>query len=117
MIPAGQLNKRIEIQRRVSTQDNMGQETESWTVLASRKSSIRMTAGGETVSTTGEIATNMFDIKIRYDSDTKQANTADRVVNTENQDVYDIVSVDNVMGLNTDITLKCLYRSRGVTHS
>ena len=63
MIPAGQLNKRIEIQRRVSTQDNMGQETESWAVLASRKSSIRMTAGGETVSTTGEIATNMFDIR------------------------------------------------------
>jgi SPP1 family predicted phage head-tail adaptor len=117
MIPAGQLNKRIEIQRRVSTQDNMGQETESWTVLASRKASIKMTTGGETVSSTGEIATNMFDIKIRYDQDTKTATTADRVVNTSNDDVYDIVSVDNVLGLNTDITLKCLYRSRGVTHS
>tara|TARA_R100000541_G_scaffold243_1_gene908 strand:- start:4409 stop:4762 length:354 start_codon:yes stop_codon:yes gene_type:complete len=117
MIPAGQLNKRIVIQRRASTQDNMGQETESWSVLASRKASIKMTAGGETVSKTGELSTNMFDIKIRYDQDTKTATTADRVVNMSTNDVYDIVSVDNLLGLNTDITLKCLYRSRGLTHS
>ena len=113
-IPAGKMNKRIRIERRYQTQDAMGQPSESWLTLYTRKASIKNTSGGTSKSATGIVATHTDEISIRYDLETKKVQTTDRVYVISTGEYYDIEQIENVMQTDRVLNLQCKHRSRGL---
>lgn len=112
-IPAGKLNKTILIERRFDSQDTMGQLSQSFDTFISRRASIEVKSAAESRSTTGIVATEIVNIKVRFDQDTNQINVGDRVTEKISGRVYDIEGVSDLMSMDRVLVLRCKYRSRG----
>ena len=115
-IAAGNLNAKIRIQARHEKQDSMGQRSESWQTLATRRANIRALSMGESKTLTGETSSVTYEIKVRSDSATKTISPDDRVVDVRTGNVYDVEASEDMLSMGKIITLRCKYVSRGVEH-
>jgi SPP1 family predicted phage head-tail adaptor len=75
------LDWRIDIQRRTVTQDDYGQEVESWTTVAARRAAnVRPLSGDERYISAQFIARQQTEFRVRYSSDLANLNALDRVI-------------------------------------
>ena len=112
-IPAGKLNKRILVERRFESQDTMGQLSQSFDTFITRRASIEVKSAAESRSTTGIVATEIVNIKVRFDQDTNKIGVGDRITDKQSGRVYDIEGVSDLMSMDRVLVLRCKYRSRG----
>lgn len=63
---AGLLNRRINIERRATTQDALGQPSESWTLVAAVWADIRHLGGLESIKAGADTSVVRASIRIRY---------------------------------------------------
>jgi SPP1 family predicted phage head-tail adaptor len=68
MISAGQLRNRVDIQQRTSTQDELGQPVETWTLVAATWGDVRNISGLETIKADAVTSQVKASIRIRYRS-------------------------------------------------
>lgn len=98
---AGQLDRRIAIQRRVVTQDAYGEENEgedAWSSLAERWASYRPIDGSERFAAEQFVAREQVEFLVRWDSSLADVTPRDRVVYpiaapAPEAHVYDIMAV------------------------
>lgn len=101
---AGQLNQRITIQQRASSVDALGQESTSWSDLATVWARARPTSGRDMFAAGREQATIDVQFSIRYRTDVNPDTC--RVL--WNSVPYDIVGRPaNVRGANVELELNC----------
>jgi hypothetical protein len=91
----------------------MGQLSQSFDTFISRRASIEVKSASESRSTTGIVATEIVNIKVRFDQETNQINVGDRVTEKISGRVYDIEGVSDLMSMDRVLVLRCKYRSRG----
>lgn len=78
---AGRLDRRIDIQRSVTTQNDIGEPIETWSDLASnRPASYRPLKGDERVSTPQAVATDQVEFTVRYSQLIMDLTPRDRII-------------------------------------
>lgn len=85
---AGSLNRRINIERRATTQDVLGQPVETWDLVAAVWADIRHMGGMESIKAGADVSTVRASIRIRY-----RAGIDAGMRVTHGADVYDITAV------------------------
>lgn len=63
---AGQLNQRINIEQRTSSQDALGQPIETWSLVAAVWANIRHVSGVESIKASADVSTVNSSVRIRY---------------------------------------------------
>ncbi len=66
MISAADLNQRINIEQRTSSQDELGQPVDSWSLVAAVWASIKHQSGLSAIKADADISTVKASIRIRY---------------------------------------------------
>lgn len=66
---AGPLNNLIQLQRKTSGPDSLGQPIETWTTYATVWASVLMLTGKETVASGTQVGTGAASVRIRYRTD------------------------------------------------
>lgn len=66
---AGTLSNLIQLQRKTSGKDSIGQPVETWSTYASVWADVRMLTGRETISSGTDVGTASASVRIRYRSD------------------------------------------------
>jgi SPP1 family predicted phage head-tail adaptor len=66
---AGDLNRRVRIERRDQTQDELGQPVDTWVEVATVWCNVRMLTGKETLTSDADVGTASASIRIRYRTD------------------------------------------------
>ena len=66
MIPAGDLNTRLNIEQRSSSQDELGQPIETWTLVAAVWGSVRHLSGVAAIKSGADGSTVKASFRIRY---------------------------------------------------
>ncbi|WP_018435351.1 phage head closure protein [Paraburkholderia atlantica] len=69
MLEAGTLNRRVRIERRDQTQDDLGQPVDTWVEVATAWCNVRMLTGKETLAADADVASATASIRIRYRTD------------------------------------------------
>ena len=78
---AGQLDRKITIQRQVTTQDDAGQEIAYWSPLASRLSaSATPVSGDERFAASQFVGKRVIEFRIRYSTALADVNPLDRII-------------------------------------
>lgn len=103
MIQAGQLDRRVKLQMRVTTRDPMGGEVVTWTDVATIWAGRRDFSGRELIMAASELSLMDTRWSIRWRGDVK----AEWRLVEANGTVYDIVSVSEVSGRKALIELGC----------
>lgn len=104
---AGRLDRRIDIQRKTVTQDNAGQEVETWAALVSRRAaSVGPLRGEERFSSEQFIAKEQVEFRVRYSQSIADLNPLDRVIypalegspplDPSNSQIYDVMAVHEI---------------------
>lgn len=102
---AGNLRHTVTIQQQVATKDALGQRTDSWTDLATRRASIEPLNGKEYFRADAEHADVTSRIRLRYDSALSGLKAHDRVLH--GSIIYDIKSVINPSEKGREFVLMC----------
>ena len=68
MISSGQLQYRVDIQQRTSSQDELGQPVETWSLVAATWGDVRNISGLETIKADAVTSQVKASIRIRYRS-------------------------------------------------
>jgi SPP1 family predicted phage head-tail adaptor len=66
VINAGALNRRVEFQTQVTTQDSIGQPSTSWTTNFSAWASIKYQSGSSAIKSGADASINKCSIRLRY---------------------------------------------------
>ncbi|MEK6291056.1 MAG: phage head closure protein [Paraburkholderia tropica] len=66
---AGTLNRRVRIERRDQTQDDLGQPVDTWVEVATVWCNVKMLTGKETLAADADVASATASIRIRYRTD------------------------------------------------
>lgn len=85
---AGILNRQVRLQRRLDTQNVLGEKVSGWTDVATVWASVRQKSGLETIRSEMEMSIVTASIRIRYRTD---VNAMMRVL--DGTDVYDVQAV------------------------
>ena len=94
MLAAGRFNRRIDLQRATTAQDETGQPVETWSTLASVWASWRRASARETLAA-AEVAAAVTDVfETRWYSGVADLNPKDRLVYAGR--TYDIVEVAEI---------------------
>lgn len=110
---AGRLRYAVQIQRQSSTKNSRGEFVQTWTLLATRRASLRPLAGREYWQASGEHSDVNTEIRIRYDAALAGLKPQDRIVDTGKspQVIYDIESVIRPRETERELVLMCVRRS------
>lgn len=77
----GRLDRRIDVERRTITQDEFGQETETWAKLAERRAaSVSPVQGDERFTAQQFVAKQQVEFRIRWANSVADVNPLDRIV-------------------------------------
>lgn len=87
MISAADLNQRVNIEQRASSQDELGQPIESWTLVAAVWASIKHQSGLSAIKAEADVSVVKTSIRIRH----RSIDAGMRVVH--GTDTYDIRAV------------------------
>lgn len=87
MISAADLNQRVNIEQRASSQDELGQPIESWTLVAAVWASIKNQSGLSAIKAESDVSVVKTSIRIRH----RTVDSGMRVVH--GADIYDIRAV------------------------
>ena len=85
MISAADLNQRVNIEQRTSSQDELGQPIESWVLVAAVWASVKHVSGLSAIKGDADVSTVKASIRIRY---LALLNAGMRV--SHGSDIYDI---------------------------
>ena len=66
---AGDLNRRVRIERRDQTQDELGQPVDTWVEVATVWCNVRMLTGKETLVSDADVGSATASIRIRFRTD------------------------------------------------
>ncbi|KDR34721.1 head-tail adaptor protein [Caballeronia grimmiae] len=69
MMRAGDLNRRVRIERNGSGTDDLGQPVDGWTEVATVWGNVRMLSGKETAQANADVGSATASIRIRYRTD------------------------------------------------
>ena len=87
MIPAAEFNQSINIEQRTSSQDELGQPIETWSLVAAIRANIKHVSGLSAIRGDADVSTVKSSIRIRYMAG---IDAGMRVVH--GSDIYDIQS-------------------------
>lgn len=109
---AGQLNRRVTIERRAISADAYGNTQGAWAALySSLPAEIRPVktnaASAETVDAGSVVAVGLVEVKLRYSSRTRQILPSDRVIDARAGKVYDIRAIEQPDMRNKYLRLLC----------
>ena len=99
----------VTVEQQATTQDAVGQQTQTWTTITKRMAEIQPLNGREFFAASGEHSEVTTRIRMRYDDVTNAINAYDRI--THGSDTYDILSVINVDKRNHELVLMCKLRA------
>lgn len=102
----GDLNKQIEIQKRSSTQDEYGQQTDSWSTIATPYSSVQTFGAQESIQGSVEVSTYKYKFRIRFDPNLERIRNNHRVLFKGRE--LDIVGVENFNENNIELIITAL---------
>jgi SPP1 family predicted phage head-tail adaptor len=88
---AGDLNRRVRIERHEQDQDGLGQPIDTWTEVATVWCNVRMLTGKETLTSDAEVASATASIRIRYRTDVDNGMRAVLLKFIDRQPVDDVV--------------------------
>lgn len=66
MLPAAEFNQSINIEQRTSSQDELGQPIESWSLVAAIRANIKHVSGLSAIRGDADVSTVKASIRIRY---------------------------------------------------
>lgn len=102
----GRLDRRIDIERKTVTQDEFGEEIETWTKIAERRAaSVTPVRGEERFEAEQFIARQQVEFRVRWASSVSDVNPLDRIIYPASEDadspglnpqIYDIIEVSEI---------------------
>lgn len=120
---AGSLDRKVDIQRKTVTQDDFGQDVETWTNLSARRSASYMPIKAEERFTADQfIAREQVEFRIRHSEIVANLNALDRVIypaidpdaspedTITNSRTYDIMGVLEGRGRKRELRILCARR-------
>jgi SPP1 family predicted phage head-tail adaptor len=98
----------VTIERQATTQDAIGQQTNTWSTLASRHAKVEPRGGSEFYARSGEVSDIECRMRLRFDADTRRMRTDDRIVQTDcsPRRIYNIRSIVNVDFANRELVVE-----------
>ena len=110
---SGRLRRSVTIRRRNTTKNAVGEFTESYATVATRRASVEPVNGREFWQASGEHSAVTTRIRLRYDASLASVKATDEVVDAGNspQTVYDIESVIRPRETAMELVLMCVRRS------
>ena len=101
---AGRLDRKIDIERKTVTEDEFGEEIETWEILSARRSArVTPISGDERFTSDQFVSKLQVEFRIRYSSLVSGLNPLDRIVypaadgSPDAHEVYDIMAVDEIV--------------------
>jgi SPP1 family predicted phage head-tail adaptor len=88
---AGDLNRRVRIERRGQTQDDLGQPVDAWVEVATVWCNVRMLTGKETLTSDADVASATSSIRIRYRTNIDNGMRAVLLKFVDGQPVEDVI--------------------------
>lgn len=123
---SGRLDRRIDIQRAIMTQDASGQEVQTWeTIVRRRAATVFPIRGDERFSAEQFVAKQQCDFQIRYSASLADLNPEDRILYPAQGDesptpapevhtIFDIIEVSEI-GRREGLKISAVRRSEIVT--
>lgn len=110
---SGRLRRSVTIRRRTTSKNSIGEFTESYSTVATRRASVEPINGREFWAQSGEHSNVTTRIRIRYDSTLSGVKASDEVVDAASspQTIYDIESVIRPRETAMELVLMCVRRS------
>ncbi len=102
----GDLNQKIDIQKRSTTQDQFGQQTDSWTTIASPWCSVQTFGAQESVQGSVEVSTYKYKFRLRFDSALERIRNNHRVLFKGRE--LDIIGVENLHEKDVELIITAL---------
>ncbi len=99
----GKLRNRIEVQRRATTKDSLGQPADTWITVARCWARVRPISGREFYAQSGEHAELTHEVTFRYGTDCK---AQDRIVHAGR--FFDVQSVVDIEERNRFNVARCI---------
>ncbi|SDR19060.1 phage head-tail adaptor, putative, SPP1 family [Paraburkholderia fungorum] len=88
---AGDLNRRVRIERRDQSQDDLGQPVDTWVEVATVWGNVRMLTGKETLTADADVASATASIRIRYRTNIDNSMRAVVLKFVDGQPVEDVI--------------------------
>ncbi len=114
MIDAGQLNRKVQLQKKVGVKDEYGQESLSWVKISDCWASIKPLTANQKLRAMASESTLTCTVAIRYSASLMPPTLADawRIVYGER--ILDILSAQDMYDMHSHIIFDC--RETGVTN-
>lgn len=114
-IMAGRLKHVIEVQRRVAHRDDYGEQQYIWETVHDCRASIEPLRGTETHPSSVEFEQVECRIRMRYHPNLADLSARDRIIRrrqSDEWDIYEIVSVTVPWEMNREVVVMCMRGTR-----
>lgn len=88
---AGDINRRVRVERREQGQDDLGQPIDVWAEVATVWCNVRMLTGKETLTSNSDVANAIASIRVRYRTDIDNGMRAVLLKFVDGEPVEDII--------------------------